>query len=130
MFLGIWQNSQENTCDRVSFLVKLKTEAFFIKHIRATVSDLLRILLWGLCFQSSTTKSSLITSKVPLSTVSLAFYLKFYPQHQAQYKLFYYETSNKLNRFPSNKLVDCLANINFYNFFLDARESNVNYYEW
>ena len=42
LFLEISQNSQENTCARVSFLIKLKAEisknTFFTEHLGATAS--------------------------------------------------------------------------------------------
>ena len=43
VFLKISQNSQENTCARVSFLIKLQAEVifkntFFTEHLRATTS--------------------------------------------------------------------------------------------
>ena len=41
MFLQICQNSQENTCTRVSFLVKLQAcGTFFTEHHKATASIL------------------------------------------------------------------------------------------
>ena len=43
VFLEIWQNSQENTCDRVSFLIKLK-----VADLR--LATLLKKRLWHRCF--------------------------------------------------------------------------------
>ena len=40
------QNSPENTCARVSFLIKLQDEAFFTKHLRATASQMI-FTLWN-----------------------------------------------------------------------------------
>ena len=42
MFLKIWQNSQENTCAKVSFLIKLQAEAWnYLKGVSGT-----DIFLW------------------------------------------------------------------------------------
>ena len=38
VFLEILQNSQENTCARVSFLIKLQAYTFFIEHLWTTAS--------------------------------------------------------------------------------------------
>ena len=39
MFLEISQNSQENTCARVSFLIKLQaTDTFFTEHLWKSAS--------------------------------------------------------------------------------------------
>ena len=37
VFLEIWQNSQESTCDRASFLIKLQACNFIEKEILAHV---------------------------------------------------------------------------------------------
>ena len=40
MFLEISQNSQENTCARVSFLIKLQAKnTFFTEHLRVTAFE-------------------------------------------------------------------------------------------
>ena len=38
VFLQITQNSQENNCARVSFLIKLQASAFFTENVLATAS--------------------------------------------------------------------------------------------
>ena len=38
VFLEISQHSQENTCARVSFLIKLHALGFFTEHLRTTAS--------------------------------------------------------------------------------------------
>ena len=50
MFLEIWQNSQEDTCARVSFLIKLQAlgvkNTFFTEHLSTTASNPLVYKNW------------------------------------------------------------------------------------
>ena len=105
MFLEISQNSQENTCARASFLIKLQAlgvfhrASFFIKHLR------LLLLYWN-----TSTKISLLL--VPTEAVAqrcslrkgvFRNFAKFTGKHQRQ-KLFFNFIKKRLWRrcFPVN----------------------------
>ena len=50
VFLGISQNSQENTCDRVSFLIKLQAQVFFCESCDIFKNTYFTEHLWTTAF--------------------------------------------------------------------------------
>ena len=46
VFLGISQNSQENTCDRVPFLIKLQAQVFFCESCEISRNTFFTEHLW------------------------------------------------------------------------------------
>ena len=54
MILDISQNSQENTCVGVSFLIKLQAWGLFTEHLWATAFEVLSVLVnqWMFCMMS------------------------------------------------------------------------------
>ena len=100
MFLEISQNSQENTCARVSFLIKFKKETlaqvfsceyceiskdtFFTEHLRATASEN-RFLFWLVTFADVILSiNSIDKTKFWLCTLLLLFITITIHYHSSQ----------------------------------------------
>ena len=69
MFLEISQNLQENNCGKVSFLIKLQTEA--------TASDFSRVFSWSFLFISFQQENEMKKGKYPDGVKIFTFLLEY-----------------------------------------------------